>query len=189
MYPTKMEANGHIYPINTDYRVALACFRALDDDEITDLERFYAIETLLLGSDVLEEDEMILKDKIISYLKCERDDDESDDEIDFDYLQDENRVKISIRQCYNNLDVDKIEYLHWYEYNELIEGLTEDSLIDRVRQIRTLDINQIDDAKKRKKALIIKQKLSLNKKVKMTIEQQQAQEEFFRLLNGGDKDE
>ena len=35
MYPTKMEANGHIYPINTDYRVALACFRALDDDEIT----------------------------------------------------------------------------------------------------------------------------------------------------------
>lgn len=189
MYPTKMEANGRIYPINTDYRIALACFRALDDDEITDLERFYAIETLLLGSDVLEEDEMILKNKIISYLKCERDDVENDDEIDFDYLQDETRVKISIKQCYNNLDVDKIEYLHWYEYNELIEGLTEDSLIDRVRQIRTLDINQIDDAKKRKKASIIKQRLSLNKKVKMTNEQQQAQEEFFRLLNGGDKDE
>lgn len=186
MYPTKMEANGRIYPINTDYRIALACFRALDDDEITDLERFYAVETLLLGSDVLEEDEMILKDKIISYLKCERDDDESDDEIDFDYLQDETRVKISIKQCYNNLDVDKIEYLHWYEYNELIEGLTEDSLIDRVRQIRTLDINQIEDAKKRNKALIIKQRLSLNKKVKMTREQQRAQEEFFRLLNGGE---
>lgn len=186
MYPTKMEANGHIYPINTDYRVALACFKALDDDEITDLERFYAVETLLLGSDVLEEDEMILKDKIALYLKCEREDETSDNEIDFDYLQDENRVKISIRQCYNNLDIDKMEYLHWYEYNELIEGLTEDSLIDRVRQIRTLDINQIDDAKKRKKALIIKQRLSLNKKVKMTNEQQQAQEEFFRLLNGGE---
>ena len=189
MYPTKMEANGHIYPINTDYRVALACFRALDDDEITDLERFYAVETLLLGSDVLEEDEMILKDKIALYLKCEREDETIDDEIDFDYLQDENRVKISIRQCYNNLDVDKIEYLHWYEYNELIEGLTEDSLIDRVRQIRTLDINQIEDTKKRKKALVIKQRLSLNKKVRMTSEQQKAQEEFFRLLNGGDKDE
>ena len=170
MYPTKMEANGHIYPINTDYRVALACFKALDDDEITDLERFYAVETLLLGSDVLEEDEIILKDKITSYLKCERDDAESDDEIDFDYLQDENRVKISIRQCYNNLDIDKMEYLHWYEYNELIEGLTEDSLIDRVRQIRTLDINQIEDAKKRKKALIIKQRLSLNKKVYLPID-------------------
>ena len=87
------------------------------------------------------------------------------------------------------MDVDKIEYLHWYEYNELIEGLTEDSLIDRVRQFRTLDINQIEDAKKRKKALVIKQRLSLNKKVKMTSEQQKAQEEFFRLLNGGDKDE
>lgn len=189
MYPTKMEANGHIYSINTDYRVALACFRALDDDEITDLERFYAIETLLLGSEVLEEDEKILKDKITTYLKCEREDVENDDEIDFDYLQDEARVKISIKQCYNNLDVDKMEYLHWYEYNELIEGLTEDSLIDRVRQMRTLDINQIEDAKKRRKALNIKQRLSLDKKVKMTKEQEQAQEEFFRLLNGGDKDE
>ena len=29
----------------------------------------------------------------------------------------------------------------------------------------------------------------INKKVKMTSEQQKAQEEFFRLLNGGDKDE
>lgn len=189
MYPTKMEANGHIYPINTDYRVALACFKALNDDDITDLERFYAIETLLLGSDVLEEDEIILKDKIITYLKCGRDDEISNSEVDFDYLIDENRVKISIRQAYNNLDVEKIDYLHWYEYNELIEGLTEDSLIDRVRQFRTLDINQIEDAKKRKKALVIKQRLSLNKKVKMTSEQQKAQEEFFRLLNGGDKDE
>ena len=54
MYPTKMEANGHIYPINTDYKVGLACFKALNDTEITDTERFYAIETLLLGENVLQ---------------------------------------------------------------------------------------------------------------------------------------
>ena len=64
MYPTKMEANGHIYPINTDYRVALACFRAINDAEISNLERFYAVETLLLGTEVLEQDELILKEKI-----------------------------------------------------------------------------------------------------------------------------
>lgn len=189
MYPTKMEANGHIYNINTDFRVALACFKAINDDEITDLERFYAVETLLLGSDVLEEDELILRDKISTYLRCGREEEPSDDEIDFDYVEDENKVKISIKQCYNNLDVDKLEYLHWYEYNELIEGLTEDSLIDRVRQIRNLDVNEIEDDKKRKRAIKAKERLSLNKKVKMTSEQQQAQEEFFRLLNGGDKDE
>lgn len=186
MYPTKMEANGHIYPINTDYRVALACFKALNDDDITDLERFYAIETLLLGSDVLEEDEMILKDKIITYLKCGRDDEISNSEVDFDYLIDENRVKISIRQAYNNLDVEKIDYLHWYEYNELIEGLTEDSLIDRVRQFRTLDIREISDKKKQQKVIEIKNRLSIKRKEKMTKEQEEAQEEFFRLLNGGE---
>ena len=69
MYPTKMEANGHIYPINTDYRVALACFRAINDAEISNLERFYAVETLLLGTEVLEQDELILKDGVSKTLE------------------------------------------------------------------------------------------------------------------------
>ena len=64
MYPTKMEANGHIYKINTDYRIALACFKAIYDPEINDVERFYAVETLLLGENVLEEDEKILQNNI-----------------------------------------------------------------------------------------------------------------------------
>lgn len=187
MYPTKMEANGHIYLINSDYRTALACFKALNDDSITDSERFYAVETLLLGSDVLEEDEIILKGKIKTYLKCGREDETEEADIDFDFIQDENRVKISIRQCYNNLDIDKLDYLHWYEYNELIEGLTEDSLIDRVRQIRTLDVNAIEDRQKRLKALKIKNKLAIHNKVSMTKEQQENQDNFYRLLYGGEQ--
>ena len=110
MYPTKMEANGRIYPINTDYKVGLACFRALYDEEITDLQRFYAIETLLLGENVDERDEMILKDKIIRYLKCGNEEDISNDEIDFDYLQDERIVRTSIRQCYH-IDLEKTSNL------------------------------------------------------------------------------
>ena len=39
MYPTKMEANGRLYKINTDFRIGLACFRALNDFEITDTEK------------------------------------------------------------------------------------------------------------------------------------------------------
>ena len=67
MYPTKMEANGHIYNINTDYRIALACLRAIDDDEITNLERYLAIEGLLLGYNVDNDDRGILQDKIATY--------------------------------------------------------------------------------------------------------------------------
>ena len=99
MYPTKMEANGRVYPINTDYRVALACFKALEDAEINDIQRYYAIQTLLLGNNVLEEDEEILKPKIELYLRHGEKENTSNEEIDMDYLQDEITSKVSIRQC------------------------------------------------------------------------------------------
>jgi len=185
MYPTKMEANGHIYPINTDYRVALACFRALEDDEITDLERFYAIETLLLGSDVLEEDEKILKNKITIYLRCGKEENTSEEEIDFDYLQDETNVRTSIRQCYSNLDIGKMEYLHWYEYNDLISGLTSDSLINKIRDIRSYDLSEITDEKQKNKIMAVQSRLALKDKHIKTKEEKEI-DEFWDSITGGD---
>lgn len=149
MYPTKMEANGHIYKIKTDYRVAIACFKAIYDDKISDLERFYAVETLLLGENVLPSDEPILREKIEDYLCCGKKSNRksSVEELDYDYIQDEEDTRISIRQVYHNLDIGKLEYLHWYEYNELIAGLTEDSRISRIREIRSKDLSEITDEK------------------------------------------
>lgn len=185
MYPTKMEANEHIYPINTDYRVALACFRALEDNEITDLERFYAIETLLLGSDVLEEDEEVLYDKIVAYLRCGKEENTPVEEVDFDYLQDEVNVRTSIRQCYNNLDVGKLDYLHWYEYNELISGLTDDTLINKIRDTRSCDLSEITDEKIKKKVIEAKKRVALKDNHIKTKEEKEI-DEFWDSITGGD---
>lgn len=186
MYPTKMEGkNGHIYNINTDYRIALACFKALNDTEITDLERFYAIETLLLGEDVLEEDEPILKEKISNYLRCGKKENIEVEEKDFDYLQDEQEVKTSIRQCYNNLDIGKLEYLHWYEYNELISGLTNDSLINKIRDLRNYDISDIKDEKQKKKIIEAQQRVALKEEHIKTDEEKEI-DEFWNNIIGGE---
>lgn len=182
MYPTKMEANGHIYNINTDYRIALACLKAIDDEEISDLVRFYAIETLLLGEDVLFEDEPILREKIAIYLRCGRETNMSNDEIDMDYFQDEVEIKTSIRQCYNNLDISKLDYLHWYEYNELISGLTSDSLLNRIRDLRNYDTSDIDNPKQLEQILKAQQRVALKKKQpKLTKEQQESVDRVFKL--------
>ena len=182
MYPTKMEANGRIYNINTDYRIALACLKAINDDEISDLERFYAVATLLLGDNVLFEDEPILHEKIALYLRCGAKENTSSNEIDMDYLQDEVNIRTSIRQCYNGLDLNKIDYLHWYEYNELISGLTTDSLLNRIRELRSYDTSNIDDPKQLEKILKAKEYVALKKKpIKMTQEQQDSVNLVFKL--------
>ncbi len=181
-YPTKMEANGRIYPINTDYRIALACLQALDDETISDLERFYAVESLLLGTDVLKEDEIILENKIANYLRCGKTENTSSDEIDMDYFQDRKLIRTSIQQVYHGLDISEIEYLHWYKYNELIEGLTEDSILERTRQLRTYDTSNISDEKEVQRIERAKQKVALKKKQpQLTNEQLKSTYKFYEL--------
>lgn len=184
MYPTKMEANGHIYPINTDYKVGLACFKALNDTEITDTERFYAIETLLLGENVLPEDEDILHDKIAIYLRCGEDENISNDEVNFDYIQDEKIAKMSIRQCYH-INLNEIPYLHWYEYNELLGGLTDETTLSKIRDVRSIDLNDIKDEKTKEKIIKMKQSVQIKEKHIKTKEEEEI-DKFWNSITGGE---
>lgn len=185
MYPTKMEANGHIYNINTDYRVALACLKAINDEEISDLVRYLAVEALLLGTNVDNNDREILKNKIPVYLRCGKEENTPTSEIDFDYLQDEEAVEMSIRQAYNGFDLSRIEYLHWWEYNKLISGLLPDSLINRIRETRTLDEKDFKNPKQKEKIRKAKEQVAIKKQKKQrtfTNEEQNNMEEFYRLM-------
>lgn len=164
MYPTKMEANGHIYPINTNYKYALACLKAINDYTITDIERYYAIITILLGPDVEEEDESVLLPKIEKYLRCGKEENTPEEEIDMDYFQDEVAIKTSIRQVYNGLNIDK-EDIHWYEYNELISGLTEESQLNRIRDIRNYDLSEEKDERRKRKIKEAKERVALKKNI------------------------
>lgn len=182
MYPTKMEANGRIYDINTDFRVALACFRAINDNEISDLERAYAIETLLLGDDVNFLDKEIIFEKIKKYLRCGKEENDSVEEIDFDYLQDEELTRNSIRQCYH-LNLNEIPYMHWYEYNELISGLTSESVLNRVRDLRNYDVTEIKDEKDRKKMIEAKERVALKINRVKTEKEKEIDEFWENILN------
>lgn len=184
MYPTQMEANGHIYDINTDYRIALACFKAINDTEINDIERFYAIETMLLGNNVLEEDEQILHDKIAKYLRCGKDENVSEEERDFDYLQDEEATRTSIRQSYH-INLNEISYMHWYEYNELISGLTSESLLNKIRNLRSYDLSEVTDEKRKQKIIEAQQRVAL-KEEHIKTEEEKEIDEFWNKIVGGD---
>lgn len=185
MYPTKMKANGNIYPINTDYRIALACFRAMEDDSISDLEKGYAIETLLLGDNVSPLDEPILNEKIKIYLRCGKEQNEDIKNIDYDYLQDEQLTRTSIRQCYH-INLNEIPYMHWWEYNEIISGLTNDSVINCIRDLRSRDASEIKDDKERNKLIEAQKRVAIKDKHIKTDEEKEL-DEFWDNITGGEQ--
>lgn len=178
-YPTKMEVNGVVYNIDTSYKTALQCFKAINDDELEEHERALVVVALLLGYDVPLEDTKEALEKCAIYLRCGKEQNPSKNEIDMDYFQDESMIKTSIRQCYHEKLDDNT---HWWEYNELIKGLTEETLLSRVREIRNYDLSKEKDPRIRQRIQEAKDFYALKKEEKpMTEEEKKNIEEFYRL--------
>ena len=180
-YPTKMEINGKEYDIDTNYKTALACFKAINDSEIKDIERAIAVTTLLLGKDVPLEDTKEAIEKCGIYLRCGKTKNVENKDVDVDYFQDESAIRTSIRQCYHE-NLNEKPYVHWWEYNELIEGLTEDTLLSKIREIRNFDLSKEKDPKARQKIQEAKEFYAIKKEEKpMTEEERKNINEFYKL--------
>lgn len=181
-YPTKIEVNGIVYNIDTNYKTALACFKAINDNELSDTKRAIAVVTLLLGKDVPLEDTQEALEKCAIYLRCGKESNQDINEIDMDYFQDESAIRTSIRQCYH-INLNNEDNIHWWEYNELIEGLTEETLLSKIREIRTYDLSSVKDAKTKERIRKAKEFYALKKEeTPMTDEELQNIENFKKLI-------
>ena len=74
-----------------------------------------------------------------------------------DYLQDRDYINASFMSDYG-IDLEEKE-MHWWTYFNLLNGLTENCVLNRVRGIRDFDIDDIKDSKE--KAKMIEQQSSV----------------------------
>ena len=182
MYPESARINGVDYKINTDFKVALECFRIIEDDTIEDEERSLAIIYKLFGF-IPDKDRDLFLDRAIKFLQCgETTEKQLSKEKDLDFFQDEKYITASFMSDYK-LDLSK-EDIHWWQYINLIQGLTENSILSRVRYIRNYDLSEIKDNKERQKMIEAKNSVALKeKKTKKQLED----DEFFNKLLKGEK--
>lgn len=180
MYPEYIELGNKKYKINTDYRVALACFKAINDDSISDIERELAVVTLLIEEDVPFELMEQALEKCAIFLRCGKEENQSDDELDMDYDQDKGRIMASFRSCYQ-MNIAK-ENIHWWEFNDLIEGFKEDDILTRVRYIRSINLNDISDKKERERIRKLQKELEIKKP--KTYKQKELDEYWDKILGG-----
>ena len=179
--------NGNKYKINTDFKVALQCEKVGVAEDIDDNERALTILYLLFGEKALDNPqdwEKLLK-AAQKFLACGNKTVKNEDEPNMDYEQDEKYIKASFMSDYG-LDLGKVE-LHWWDFFDLINGLSEDSILSRVRYVRDYDINEIKDSKERAKMERQKEMVALKpkKKKKITAEQQKNLDRFLELTGIG----
>lgn len=183
MYPEYANIAGELYKINTDYKTAKECYRIINDSEITDRERSLAVIYKLFGF-VPGKDLEIFLSKAIFFLSCGNQTEAEEDfdvEPDFDVNFDEGFIEASFQSCYGICLYNS--NMHWWRFNDLIQGLDKECILSRVREIRNYDLNEIKDPEQRVKMAAAKESLRLPEHI--TPEEQEKIDEFENFFSGG----
>lgn len=190
MYPKYIEINRQVYKINTDFRYALACFEAFEDNEINDIARAEAIITILLGNEdnegkikvpeFNEKDEIKVIKLLIRYLSCNYEAEEvhTEEKRDMDYIQDRKYINASFMSDYN-INLDNTD-MHWWKFCEFLSGLTDKCILNKIRDIRNTDLSEYKDEKTRAKLIEAMNAVKLKKN--KSKEEKEAINEFNSLF-------
>ena len=196
-YPEYAEIKGKKYKINTDFRVAIRCNDISMDPEIDQIEKGFAILFLLFGSEALDDikknTDLIEEfcNKAYKYLQCGEETDykkKKEEDPDMDFVKDMPYIEASFMSDYNiNLEDTT---MHWWKFYYLLCGLSNSEMgnccvLNRIRNIRNLDLNEIKNVKEKQKMKEAKEHFALKKvkkEKKFTQEELKNMEEYHRLI-------
>lgn len=184
-YPKYAQVNEKKYKINTDFKVALRC-NEIAKSNISDEERAIAIIYLLFSDEGLnnpEDWEKLLKISL-KYLNFNKEIESNEEEANMSFEQDWGYIQASFFSDYN-IDLSNIQ-IHWYQFYDLVCGLTEKCILNRVRFVRDFDISQIKDSKEKQKWIKQKEMVALKKEKPQKTEEEIYMDNLFKKqLEGG----
>lgn len=185
-YPEYAEIDGKLHKINTDYKFALACFEAIEDEELSDVARAMAVVGILFGQEdengnitnIPQNIEKTLD--IASRYLCQgkEPDNKLPTKRDMDFQFDRDLIYASFMSDYK-IDIDDTE-MHYWKFCSLISGLTENSILNRVRDLRNTDLTLYSDSKQKAKIIEAMERVALP--IKYSKEEQEQINEFEALF-------
>ena len=114
----------------------------------------------------------------VKYLRCGKEPRSSDKTPDMDFEYDMHYIRSSFRSDYG-IDLNRTE-MHWFEFCELLQGLTDDCILNRVRDLRNYDLSTVKDPKARGKIVRAQREVALPER--LSAEEQDALDEFYAKI-------
>lgn len=181
IYPEALRVGDQEYEINTSYLYALACIACVNDPELTDAERAFGVIEILykepLPTDGPEAVRMAVK--FLSLGKDPVEGDRPERAPDMDYEADMHYIRASFRSDYG-VDLARSPDLHWWEFMELLQGLTDKCVLNRIRDLRNYDISTVKDAKTRSSIIQAQREVALPGRISQ--EDQDTLDDFYARL-------
>ncbi|MCL2670526.1 MAG: bacteriophage Gp15 family protein [Clostridiales bacterium] len=132
--------------LSADFRNMIQVEQVMRDDDLTDTQKMIASLNLLYP-EIPADAEKAVKG-LIWFFTRGKDDAEEDSKNgnsaskSFDFDQDAEKIFAAFYATYG-ISLSTIDYLHWWEFMALLEGLPEKTLIKRVMYWRTADLSKL----------------------------------------------
>ena len=154
--PTTVIIDDVEFEINSDFRISMMFELLINDPELSERERLY--QTLILYYPIIPSNLEAAVDKIMWFYKCGKEEQEENNNTNkssgkktvkkiYDYEHDSEIIFASFMKSYGiNLQRDN---LHWWEFKSLFDNIDEDSKLYKIMEIRSVNLNQINDKHKK----------------------------------------
>lgn len=184
--PTTVDIDGIEYEINSDFRTSILFSMAMEDENLSEEDKL--ITAIELYYKVTPHDVKKAIDKILWFYSCDKDNNNTKSSSGksskkvFDYDIDSNYIFSAFLTQYN-MDLNTIEYLHWWKFKALFDSLDEDLMLCKIIKYRSVDLSKIKD--KEEKAYYKKMKETYEIKEKISQEELNELDEWKNFLKGG----
>lgn len=183
--PTSIEIDGKEYAINYDYRTCLNIILAFEDNELTPQEKTQVMLELLYKE--LPENIQTAAEKAVLFLDCGEEianNTASSNGIGrlYSFSHDAKYIFSAIKYSHG-IDLDECPDLHWWKFNYLFLDLDDNCFFNRMIYFRRQ--KAIGKLTKDEQKIYAEMAHIFDLPVQLNAEEQAADDEFMRLLNGG----
>lgn len=185
-FPTKTIIEGKEYNLNTDFRTCLNIILAFEDDELFPFQKLEVMLENLYGENIPQNIEMAIQ-KAILFLDCGEKDEEkkvgaTNSNRLYSFSKDAKYIYSAIKQTHN-IDLETIEYLHWWKFVYLFLDLNPECFFCKMIDLRNKKRKGKLDANEKKLYIELFDILELDNKPQFTDEEQKEIDEFMEKLN------
>ena len=148
--PTTVTIDNTIYKINSNFRVSILFELMMLDNELTEEEKITT--ALELYYPVIPTDLNKAIEEIIKFYSCGANSSDSkgngssyksyNDVYNFEY--DSEYIYSAFMDQYN-IDLNSINYLHWWKFKAMFKSLKDDNMIVKIMGYRSMDLSKVKD--------------------------------------------
>ena len=159
-YPDSVSVCGTKHPVNTDFRIMCRFELAIQKSDTAEITS--AVSDFFIGN--IPADINAAVNAVLEFYLCGKQaedgkDSGKNDKRCYDYNEDWKYFIAAFRQQYG-IDLNTA-LLHWWEFSALFSGLTDDTELIKIMQIRCTNLKDISDKKERDRIKKLQERYAL----------------------------